>query len=93
MVGLTGLLCAALELHRRTFAPGKPAIPPYRLVLVVKPAFSLVREPIILTIKKTAHKGRPFFNGRIDWTRTSDLFVPNEAFYQAELQSVNGIPF
>ena len=25
--------------------------------------------------------------GRIDWTRTSDLFVPNEAFYQAELQS------
>lgn len=28
-----------------------------------------------------------FFIGRIDWTRTSDLFVPNEAFYQAELQS------
>ena len=26
-------------------------------------------------------------DGRIDWTRTSDLFVPNEAFYQAELQS------
>lgn len=30
------------------------------------------------------------FNGRIDWTRTSDLFVPNEAFYQAELQSECG---
>ena len=30
-----------------------------------------------------------FFIGRIDWTRTSDLFVPNEAFYQAELQSGN----
>ncbi len=33
--------------------------------------------------------------GRIDWTRTSDLFVPNEAFYQAELQSdtFNGLCF
>ena len=30
-----------------------------------------------------------FYIGRIDWTRTSDLFVPNEAFYQAELQSGN----
>ena len=29
-----------------------------------------------------------FFIGRNDWTRTSDLFVPNEAFYQAELHSV-----
>lgn len=28
-----------------------------------------------------------FFIGRIDWIRTSDLFDPNEAFYQAELQS------
>ncbi len=26
-------------------------------------------------------------DGRNDWTRTSDLFVPNEAFYQAELHS------
>ncbi len=38
--------------------------------------------------KKTAHKER-YLCGRIDWTRTSDLFVPNEAFYQAELQSDN----
>lgn len=30
-----------------------------------------------------------FFYGRNDWTRTSDLFVPNEAFYQAELHSVH----
>ena len=30
--------------------------------------------------------------GRIDWTRTSDLFVPNEAFYQAELHSVIAVP-
>lgn len=39
-----------------------------------------------LPIKKNHRKGG-FFYGRIDWTRTSDLFVPNEAFYQAELQS------
>ena len=31
--------------------------------------------------------------GRIDWTRTSDLYVPNVAFYQAELQSDNGCIF
>ena len=67
LVGLTGLLCTALELHRRTFAPGKPEIPPYRLVLVVKPAFSLVREPIILTIKKPPTRGGLFYwSGRED---------------------------
>ena len=41
-------------------------------------------------IKKADPKRYPFlffYIGRIDWTRTSDLFVPNEAFYQAELQS------
>lgn len=30
-----------------------------------------------------------FYNGRSDWTRTSDLYVPNVAFYQAELHSDN----
>ena len=34
-----------------------------------------------------------FYIGRIDWTRTSDLYVPNVAFYQAELQSDNGCIF
>ena len=41
-------------------------------------------------IKKADPKRYPFlffYIGRIDWTRTSDLFDPNEAFYQAELQS------
>ena len=41
-------------------------------------------------IKKADPKRYPFLFfklGRIDWTRTSDLFDPNEAFYQAELQS------
>ena len=38
---------------------------------------------------KKNHRKGGFFYGRIDWTRTSDLFVPNEAFYQAELHSVN----
>ena len=51
-------------------------------------AFSLVRVRQHTTTKKSCHKGRICFTGRIDWTRTSDLFVPNEAFYQAELQSV-----
>lgn len=42
-------------------------------------------------IKKADPKRYPFlffYIGRNDWTRTSDLFVPNEAFYQAELHSV-----
>lgn len=30
-----------------------------------------------------------FYYGRSDWTRTSDLYVPNVAFYQAELHSDN----
>ena len=29
-----------------------------------------------------------FFVGRSDWIRISDLYVPNVAFYQAELHSV-----
>ncbi len=29
------------------------------------------------------------FVGRSDWTRTSDLCVPNAAFYQAELHFDN----
>ena len=30
-----------------------------------------------------------FFIGRSDWVRTSDLYVPNVALYQAELHSEN----
>ncbi len=54
-------------------------------------AFSLVRVDhfVVFKNKKNRHKGDfLIFNGRNDWTRTSDLFVPNEAFYQAELHSV-----
>lgn len=47
---------------------------------------SAVFSPPRFAHKKNHRKGG-FFYGRIDWTRTSDLFVPNEAFYQAELQS------
>ena len=38
--------------------------------------------------KKTAQRA-VFSFGRSDWTRTSDLYVPNVAFYQAELHSDN----
>ena len=39
--------------------------------------------------KKKPPNGRFFSFGRSDWTRTSDLYVPNVAFYQAELHSDN----
>ena len=39
--------------------------------------------------KKNRRNGDFLFYGRSDWTRTSDLYVPNVAFYQAELHSVN----
>lgn len=48
---------------------------------------SLALTFITIHNKKTTRKGRLFYYGRNDWTRTSDLFVPNEAFYQAELHS------
>ena len=31
---------------------------------------------------KSPHQGRRLFQGRDDWTRTSDLVVPNDARYQ-----------
>ena len=34
-----------------------------------------------------------FFIGRSDWVRTSDLYVPNVALYQAELHSENDCIF
>lgn len=58
------------------------------LSLVVKPALAGSSPILVHSTKKSHHKGRIYFVGRIDWTRTSDLFDPNEAFYQAELQSV-----
>ena len=52
-------------------------------------AFSLVQ----IQIRQSNNKKPPFIGGfllfgRIDQIRTSDLFDPNEAFYQAELHSV-----
>ncbi len=43
------------------------------------------RSPV-LSIKKPPVGG---LFGRSDWTRTSDLCVPNAAFYQAELHFDN----
>ena len=34
-----------------------------------------------------------YFSGRSDWVRTSDLYVPNVALYQAELHSENNCIF
>ncbi len=74
MVGPDGLLCAPLELHGRTFAGGKPAIPPYRLVLVVKPTPRWF-ELSLLTIIKSPPQGRTFYYGGPRWTRTNDQTV------------------
>ena len=48
---------------------------------------SLVRAVFISNHNKKPPIKGGFCYGRNDWTRTSDLFVPNEAFYQAELHS------
>ena len=45
--------------------------------------------PFITEDRKNKINGRFFSFGRSDWTRTSDLYVPNVAFYQAELHSDN----
>ncbi len=61
MVGPDGLLFASLELHRRDFCPrAKPAIPPSRLSLVVKPT-PVGSSGLNLTIKKTLRKGEFFY--------------------------------
>ena len=39
--------------------------------------------------KKHRVSGVSFYCGRSDWVRTSDLYVPNVALYQAELHSEN----
>lgn len=43
----------------------------------------------LVLLQKKPPIGRFFSFGRSDWTWTSDLYVPNVAFYQAELHSDN----
>ena len=75
------------KLHLRSFAIAhRRALA--RLLLVVKQLPRWFSNHHYPTTKKTTRKGGVFY-GRNDWTRTSDLFVPNEAFYQAELHSVS----
>ena len=51
--------------------------------------FAVPHPPPYLNTKKPP-QGRAFFVfGRSDWIRTSDFYVPNVAFYQAELHSVS----
>ena len=61
------------------------AILPSRLLLLVKQLSRWFEPQTSIQQKKPPHRGWLFIIGRSDWTRTSDLYVPNVAFYQAEL--------
>ena len=86
MVGLTGL--TSFHFVAPTLIGFADRHTPVCLSLVVKPASRRFASNAFAfnTKNPTARVGFSCV-GRIDWTRTSDLFDPNEAFYQAELQS------
>ena len=86
MVGLTGLLRLSY-VHSAHRLNSRPAFfrPPFACSQTSVRRFVSIANAIIK--QKSRPEGGFLFDGRIDWTRTSDLFDPNEAFYQAELQS------
>ena len=60
------------------------------LLVVEPPHFQCVFQTFAPHAQiKNRHLGRFFICGRSDWVRTSDLYVPNVALYQAELHSEN----
>ena len=90
MVGITGLtsLCPAASSLLGLFSP-----PQHTPVCLSSLSNQLSRWFKLISSQSFKIKMPPlgwhfYFNGRSDWTRTSDLYVPNVAFYQAELHSV-----
>ena len=77
---------AALARDLGSFAWTRTGILPSASRLRFEPLFSLVRPHTFVQNKKH-HKSGAFYFGRSDWVRTSDLYVPNVALYQAELHS------
>ena len=74
-----GRVCARGALHRRTSVRLLPAVRTASFAGSNPPQAQNKKPPV----------GWFLFCGRSDWVRTSDLYVPNVALYQAELHSDN----
>ena len=85
LVGVTGLRWGATLARSRGREPAYCRLP----LACGSNRFPRWFEPTRSCKTKNTPQKWCFYFGRSDWVRTSDLYVPNVALYQAELHSEN----